>query len=376
MGGKISKRGQSWQVTIECGKNAQGKRIRKYFSAKTKTEAENILTEYKYKILKEDFVEPSLMTFAEFLKHWLNHYVDKNCEVTTKAGYENVIRKHVNPYLGNIPLQKLSALHIQEYYSYLMDEKGLSPTTVRRHHSSIRKALDYAFQKQLVTKNVADRVTLPKRQEYEAAFFTDKQVVSLLEAVKGSEIEAPVNLAVYLGLRRGEVCGLRWKYVDLEKQVLEVKETRTRISREIITKAPKTKKSHRVLYLSDQLVKILKAHKKRQKENRMLFGREYVESDYVCTMLDGEPIHPDVLSHRFQDALKKSKLPHIRFHDIRHTVASLLLHNNIPILNVSEMLGHSDVGITLKIYGHVLEEAKKDTAIKMAEILKGKRASR
>lgn len=375
MGGKISKRGQSWQVTIECGKNAEGKRIRKYFTARTKAEAETILIEHKHKIITGDFVEPSKMTFAEFLKHWMDHYVYKNCEITTRSGYEMALNKHVIPFLGKIPLQKLSPLHIQEYYKHLMDEKGLSPNTVRRHHSSIHRALVYACEKQLVNKNAADRVTLPKREEFEGAYYTEKQIVKLLDVVKGDEIEAAVCLAVYLGLRRGEICGLKWKHIDFEKQTLEVKETRTRVTGELITKAPKTKKSHRVLYLPDQLAEFLREHKEQQKRYRVLFGRDYISSDYVCTKINGEPIHPDRLSHRFQDMLEKHDLPRIRFHDIRHTVASLLLHNNIPVKNISEMLGHSDVTTTLKIYGHVLEEAKKDTAIKMADIIKGKRAS-
>ena len=372
MGGRISKRGLNWQVTIELGKDEYGKRIRKFITANTKGEAEKILTEYKHKIVVGEFVETCKMTFAEFLKHWIDHYVDKNCELTTKAGYELIINKHVIPFLGKIPLQKLSPLHIQEYYKHLIDEKGLSPNTVRRHHANIRKALDYACDKQLVNKNVADRVDLPKINQFEGAYYDDKQVCKLLQVIKDDEIEVAINLAAYLGLRRGEISGLKWKYVDLEKQTIEIKETRTRVSGQLITKSPKTKKSQRILYLTDELVELLKEHKEKQKQYKAMLGKEYVETGYVCTKINREPFHPDRLSHRFSDMLKKHDLPHIRFHDIRHTVASLLLHNNTPVKNVSEMLGHSDVTITLKIYAHVLEEAKKDTALKMAEIIKKK----
>lgn len=150
MGGRISKRGKSWQVTIEVGRDAYGRRIRKYFTAKTREEAERILTENKHKIMVGDFVEPTRMTFAEFLKHWMEHYVETNCEATTKSGYEKIIKKHVIPYLGAISLQKLSPLHIQQYYKHLMDTKRLSPNTVRRQHSTIRKFLDYAFKMQQI----------------------------------------------------------------------------------------------------------------------------------------------------------------------------------------------------------------------------------
>jgi len=160
MGGAIKKRGKSWQVMIEVGRDAYGRRIRKSFTARTREEAEIILTENKHKIMVGDFVEPSRMTFAEFLRHWMEHYVETNCEATTRSGYEKVIKKHVIPYLGAIPLQKLSPMHIQQYYKHLMDVKRLSPNTVRRQHSTIRKSLDYAFKMQLINKNPADRVSL------------------------------------------------------------------------------------------------------------------------------------------------------------------------------------------------------------------------
>jgi len=370
MAGAIKKRSGSWLVTLEMGRGPKGQRLRKYVTVKSKKEAENILSEHQHKINTCTFVLPDNMLFSDLLKHWLEHYVDTNCEVTTKSEYERIINKHIIPYLGKIELQKLAPLHIQQYYKYLMDKKKLSANTVYRHHANIRKSLDYALKKQLVVRNVADAVDLPRKKKFEGSFYTVEQLNRLLKEVAGTEIEVPVNLAAYLGLRRGEICGLKWKHVDFDNKTVHIQEVIARINKEVITKVPKNETSIRTLHIHKDLEKLLKNHKAKQKEYKELLGRDYVASDYVCTKIDGGPFRPERLSDKFTSFLIQNKLPYIRLHDLRHTVATLLIQSKIPVKNVSEMLGHSDITTTLKIYSHVLEEAKKEAAVKMGDLLK------
>ena len=331
MAGSIRKRNGNWLVIMEIGKTPDGKRLRKYTSVKTRKEAEQILAEHDHQVNIGTFVQPDHMLYADFLEHWMEHYVDKNCEATTKAGYEVVIRNYIAPYLGRIPLQKLAPIHIQSYYKHLMDERKLSPNTVYRHHANIRKSLDYALKKQLVIRNAADAVDLPKKKKFEGSYYTVEQLNVLLKKVKGSEIEVPVNLAAYLGLRRGEIGGLKWKHVDMENRTIHIQEVSARLYKGVITKTPKNETSIRTLYMHDDLFELLERHKMKQEEYRKLLGREYKVTDYVCTKLDGEPFRPEKISHRFTSLLKANKLPNIRLHDLRHYVESFVMWSELPL---------------------------------------------
>lgn len=373
MAGFIRRRGSSYQIILEYGKDAQGKRIRKAVTAKTEKEAEKILIEHNYNMQNNNFVKPNTMTYKEFLTFWFDSYVKRNCEKTTQGEYKRIIDKYLSPKLGDIKLQELQPFHIQKYYEWLMAEKKLSPNTIYRHHANIRKSLDFALKQQFITRNTADAVELPKKKDFEGSFYTIEQIQNLQKLLKNNELEIPINLAIYLGLRRGEIAGLKWKSIDLINRSIEIKEVRVRLDKTIITKKPKTKGSLRTLYIPDDLLILLTNHKQKQEQLKKDIGKEYKGGDYVCTKSNGIIFRPEKISMAFRNFIEKNNFPHIRLHDLRHSFATILYQNGVPIKNISETLGHSDITTTLKIYAHLMENSKKDSVNKMNDILKPKK---
>lgn len=374
MAGSIKKIGKKFRVTKELGKNHSGKRLREYVYATTEAEAKKLLAEFEYNQQRHTLVESNKITVSEFLNHWMDNYVKYNCEETTVYGYRNILNKHIEPYLGNIELQKLQPTHIQQYYKHLMDEKGLSSNTVRKHHANIRKALDYGLKQQFVYRNVADAVALPRTNKFEGKAYTKEQLNTLLELVKGTKLELPVFLSAYLGLRRSEITGLTWKDgVDFQNRILHIEKVRTSAGKAIVIKRPKTDKSHRMLYIDDDIYELLVKTKTKQDEYKQLLGKEYFDSGYVFTREDGIPFRVNTVTEQFSDFLKKHMLPKIRLHDLRHTFTSILHSEGVDLKSISEALGHSDIGTTNRIYTHMFDKTHKDTVVAMGEALRGER---
>lgn len=369
----IRKRDKSYQVVVDMGKDNNGKDIRKYISCKTKKEAEKIKVKEEYNLTTKNYVNPSDMTFGEFYKFWLNDYVKHNCAKTTAITYNQIAEMYIIPELGNIPLQDLSSFHIQRYYSKLIDVYGLSPNTVYKHHANIKRSLSYAKTHSLVLKNVTDSIELPKREEFNNNIYNIEQIQELLKVIKGTDIEVHVSLAVYLGLRRSEIAGLKWEYVDLKNRIIKIREVMVRTGNSIIIKKPKSDASKRDLYIPDELYELLTHHKKEQKKNKEKYGKDYHNSGYVCVYENGKPFSPDKISAKFSRLLKRNNLPHIRLHDLRHSFVTLLIKNgakhNISIKDISKAAGHSDITTTLKIYAHVLDDDSRDTIKTMSNII-------
>lgn len=370
MAASYSKIGSKFRITFEYDRDADGNRVRTYKTVATEPEAKRLVTEFNYNQQKNLLVGPNSFNMKEFLEHWMEHSVKYNCEESTIYGYENIINKHVIPYLGAIELQKLQSIHLQKYYKHLMDEKKLSSNTVRKHHANIRKALDYALKNQFVSRNVADAVELPKKKEYIGTAYNQAQLREMLSKVTNTPIELPVHLAAYLGLRREEIVGLRWDNVDLENRILYVSEVRLHVGKEDIVKAPKTSKSRRSLSIPDVLHVMLIKHKQRQEELKEMLGPEYINSGYVYVHDNGKPYRVNSITEQFGRFLDKNKLPKIRLHDLRHTFASLLNDAGVNLKSISEALSHSDIGTTSKIYTHLFDKTHKDTIGVISDLLK------
>ncbi len=371
MAGSIKKVGTKYRVTFELGKDLNGKRLRDYATVNSEAEARKLLAEFEYNQNRNLLVQSNAMSLIEFLNIWMNNYVKYNCEETTTYGYKNILNKHISHFFGGIELQKLQLGHIQQYYKHLMDEKNLSPNTVHKHHALLRKALDYGLKQQLVYRNVADAVALPKRKRYEGKSYTKEQLIELLEKVKDTKLEVPIYLAVYLGLRREEIIGLKWKYVDFESRTLHIYEVRTSAGKAIITKAPKTEKSRRSLHINDDLYSLLKMHKVKQEELRNMLGSAYDNAGYVYSHENGKPYRVNSVTEQFKTFLEKQQLPKIRLHDLRHSFASVLYNEGMDLKSISEALGHSDIGTTNKIYTHRFDKTHKNTINTMGQALKG-----
>lgn len=368
MRGHVRKRGSKWCIVVDIGKDENGKRKQKWISGfKTKKEAEAALADVIRQIETNTFIIPEKITFGEFLNYWLENYVKTNLSPTTAWGYESIITKHIQPVLGSIELQKLKPFHLQHYYNQKQGE--LSGKTLVQHHRVLHKALDYAYKMQLIRSNPANAVETPKAKKYKARILTMEEIKKLLEALKETELEVPINVALALGLRRGELLGLKWEDINFEEGTVEIKRNLVRAGTKLVLKEPKSETSIRTLKLSKNLLTMLKNHRKRQLELKLLLGNEYKDNGFVFCKPNGEPINPSTFSHQFDDFLKKNNLPDIRLHDLRHTNATLMLKSNIPAKVASSRLGHSTVSITLDLYSHVLTDMEEEAAAKIDEIL-------
>lgn len=377
MTSNLSKRGKIWYLRIDMGTDPEtGKRVQKSISTKCtkKPDAQLVQLEIMDKLNKGIYTDSKEITFVDFMDDWLESKCKKNIQLTTYESYRCVFDGYIKPYFkaSKIKLQELQPIHLEKYYSYLLTKgrktirgnqsAGLSPNTIQKHHANISKCLDYALKNQLVVRNVALAVEIPKKTRFKGQAYNANQLKELIAITKDQPIQVAIILASSLGLRRGEVCGLKWQNVDFDKELISIEDTRTRYSSAEIVKDTKNLSSERVLPMPDFLIDYLKGVKKKQKEMQLLCGSGYIKTDYVCTMPDGNPLKVNYISQKFKAIIDGSDLPKIRYHDLRHTNATLLLQKNLNIKWVSEWLGHSTITTTMDIYAHVTHEMKKEVA--------------
>ena len=354
--GSITQRGDKYRVCFDYGVDRNGRRVRKYRTFDTKRDATRAFNEHKVKMDKGTQIMPSEYTFAQWLDYWYKDIILPQIEETTAYGYRGMIENYVMPQLGEIRLQKLTARDIQQYYTWLMDEKELSPNTVIKHHNLLTNTLNAAERQEYITKNPMRAVSPPKKRQREAKFYTPEQLGILLDKAVGTRLELPVFICAYLGLRRGELCGLRWNDVDLEHKTITIENTRTQAGKKEIEKGTKTVSSTRTLYLPDTLCDMLKAAREHQQACRAEYKNAYDDNDYVVVMEDGRPFRPNYLSELFGKFLADNDLPKIVLHELRHTFASLSNQAGIPAYNIGKALGHSTPATTQKIYTHLLDQ--------------------
>lgn len=354
--GSITQRGDKYRVCFDYGIDREGNRVRKYRTFDTKRDATRAFNEHKVKMDKGTQIMPSEYTFAQWLDYWYKDIILPQIEETTAYGYHGMIENYLKPQLGEIRLQKLTARDIQQYYTWLMGEKKLSPNTVIKHHNLLTNTLNAAERQEYITKNPMRAVSPPKKRQREAKFYTPEQLGILLDKAVGTRLELPVFICAYLGLRRGELCGLRWSDVDLEHKTITIENTRTQAGKKEIEKGTKTASSTRTLYLPDTLCDMLKAAKENQQACRAEYRNAYDDNDYVVVMEDGRPFRPNYLSELFGKFLADNDLPKIVLHELRHTFASLSNQAGIPAYNIGKALGHSTPATTQKIYTHLLDQ--------------------
>lgn len=296
---------------------------------------------------------------SEYLRYWLNSYCEKRLARNTIVGYKNNIERHIIPHIGDKLLFDLQPMDIEKMYSDL-ELEGLCGTSVLYIHAVLRKALNTAVKRRMLECNVLDYVDAPRKSKFIASVLSCEDVLKLLNVCKGTEVYIPVLLAVTLGLRRGEVLGLKWSDVNYAAKMLSISRSATCYKGEFVLSETKTKNSNRTLLMCDFVVCALKAWQAIQCQNSI---------GLVVTHFSGALLSSTVLNNMYHAALKAAKLPPIRFHDLRHTNATIMLQQNIPAKIVSSMLGHSSVGITLDLYSHVLTEMQRPAVFAMQNIL-------
>ena len=348
MNGSIRKRGEkSWELTVDLGRDTDGKRKRKFVSVKgTKKLAEQKLRELLTTLDKGMPLDISKATVGEFLGMWLKDYAETNTTPRTLEGYREKIRNYVLPNIGH-PLAKLTPQHVQSIYASMI-QKELSSRTVLHVHRILRQALSHAMKWGLLARNVCDAVDPPRAYHKEMVALDTPEVQKFLDVAVGHRYGPVFFLALYTGMRRSELLGLRWSAVDLNTKSLSITQTLQCIKgRGLGAMQPKTYRSRRLVTLPPSAVALLSGLKVRQRDEREGMGLEWNDSDYVFSNFDGTPYHPNTVSKAFSKIIKKSNLPQVRLHDLRHTHATIMLKQGADPKTISERLGHSSVVITL-----------------------------
>jgi integrase len=360
-----------WCAVLNLGWE-RGKRKRKSFYGKTRREVADSLIKALRERQQGLPVTNDRQTIEQFITYWLEHHVRPSVRPRTYESYELISRVHLVPRLGRMQLQQLTPQHVQT----LLGEKlknGRAPQTVRHMRTVLRRALNFAMKWGFVARNVAALVDPPRVERHEVKSLTPEQARAFLDAAQGERLGSLYVLSLSLGMRQGEVLGLRWVDMDFESEnpVLVVHQALQRIQREFRFVEPKTDRSRRTIALPKSVMRALQAHRKRQAAERLAIGPAWEDFGLVFAAPNGSPIERKSLHKDFKRILAKAGLPDCRFHDLRHSAASLLIAQGVPLRTIMELLGHSSIAITADIYSHLAPAIMRDTADKMDMILAG-----
>lgn len=368
MKGHIRSRGKgSWAIVLDVGRDAAGKRRQKWHAVHgTKRDAERELSRLLHEMNTGTYVEPTRLLVCDYLPKWLKHAKSKVSPKTFER-YDEIVRLHLVPALGHYPLAKLQPLHIQDYYSEALQKGrvdgrgGLSAQTVLHHHRVLHTALQQAVRLHSLARNPADAVEPPRPQRKLIRALDEKQAAALLDVLRRTDLYAPSLLALTTGMRRGELLALTWQDMDLKAMKVMVCKSLQQTNDGVSVKAPKSGRG-RTVPLPLLAVEALREHRAGQAEERLRLGPDYTDNGLIFARYDGNFWDPDSFSSSFSAIVRKSELPYVNFHALRHSHATILLKQGINPKVVSERLGHANVGTTLDIYSHVLPGMQEEAA--------------
>ena len=353
--------------------DANGKRKPKWISTKlpvkgNKKRAEQLLMEERKRYSQPTKSKDDDILFADFMEQWLD-VVKGSITTVTYSSYANMVKVIIAPYFRekNITLKGLQAKDIQDFYQEQLNR--VKASTVIHYHANIHKALKYAVKLELISNNPADRVERPKQEKFQGSFYSSEELNDLFDAVAGTRLELAVLLGAFYGLRRSEIVGLKWDAIDFKKNTITINHTVTSCNLDgkcvVLAKdTTKTKSSRRTLplvpFFRDKLLNI----KSQQEANKKLCGRSYNKDylDYIYVDEIGDRIKPNYITGQFPKLLEKQGFRRIRFHDLRHSCASLLLASGVPMKNIQEWLGHSNFSTTADVYSHLDYTTKYESA--------------
>lgn len=422
----IKKRGNSYTITVSSGYDSNGKQVLHYktYVPKGKTlaairrELETVAMEFEDEVKAGKYLDGDHLNFEQLIERWQENYASTNLSQTTIDSNMNILQLHFIPVLGKMKITKITALHLQTIINKMLDD-GLSPCTVRRDFSVVSAILQKAYKWGLVQENVARRCELPKYQKAEMQFWNAEQARTFLKALtlpysfacKGHDRTLGstgaayrvrrydrkytisrawrefFNLELHTGMRRGELCGLRWSDVDFENCTVSVNQVIGKVKNGYIIKEPKTKSSRRTIAISKDVINSLKGWKKEQMETSIAVGDLWAgyrgadyDQNFVFTSADypGRPFYPDSVGAKFHKIIRdyneqyNGDLPDINFHGTRHTSATLLISEGIDVVEISHRLGHSKTSTTEDVYAHQLKHVDEHVADVLDDILQKK----
>ena len=358
-----------YYVSMDLGKDKDGKRMKRYQTYRTLHAARaglrNFLThrEEELRAPKHD------LTLSDWLELWMENIVRPTRAETTVYGYQKIIDNHINPALGDIPLLKLTPMDIQQYYIQVQQSANLSSNTLRRHHDLLTSSLRSAVRQDKLLLSPMDKVEPPRPQRKEASYYRPEELKRLYTLLEGHPLELCAKLAGSLGMRREEICGLKWESIDFQRQLLFVREARTAFGATVVQKETKTRSSVRTLFMPDDVVRLLQAERVRQ-EKLLQEGRLKDQSEHVVLDHKGLPYSPNALSLAFTRFVKKNGLPRVTLHGLRHSFATVASFQGVPLFDIGKALGHSTPATTGRIYTHLVDHTHEETLMKVSDALK------
>ena len=379
MRGTIKKRARnSWTLWWDEPRGADGKRRQRN---KTVTGPKRVAEAELRRILAEldagSYVPPNKVTVRGLLEQWLSEYVDVQVRPNTAEGYRIICELHIVPALGILSLEELHPSHVIKYHKSALvngrrDGKGgLSAQTVKHHYRVLSQALEYGIGQGLLSRNVCKQVKAPRPAYKETKVLTVEQIARLFETAQETPYFHLIHLALYTGLRRSELLGLRWKDTDLVSSIVHVTQGLHMLRNKLpVFAPPKTAKSRRSVALSPDEVEALQQHYAERKVVCESLGTTLTGDDLVFGDVYGSPLSPSTVSHAFQDICRKADIYGIRFHDLRHTHATLLMKQGTNPKVIQERLGHSSISVTLDVYSHVVPGMQELAAMQLDEALK------
>lgn len=373
----------AWVYVLDVailGSKRRRRRVRSGFA--TKKDALDARRQAQHDDAKGRLVEPTRMTVGEYLARWLEasrSRIGDGLRATGWRDYEVHVRRHIVPSVGEIPLQALDRNHVKALYAWVQegnssrDKRRPSAKTVHNIHLTLHRALEDAVQDGLIDRNPAVGARRAPTSAPEMMTWDTDQLRTFLEATVEDRLFPLWRMTGMTGMRRGEVLGLRWDDVDFKASTVTVNRQRSRGARGVVVSPPKTDRGRRTIDIDSETASVLREWRRRQLEERVAWGGEWHETGVTFTRKDGRPLDPDVVSQRFDRLVARYELPQLRFHDLRHTHATLLLLAGVPAHVVSMRLGHRSVAFTLQQYAHVLPQQQADAVERLAAKMLGKR---
>jgi integrase len=356
-----------WRASIDLGYH-NGKRVRKLLSGQTRAEVAEKLTAALRSHQQGFNIAPERLTVEAWMMRWLEAHRPPVVRPKTYAAYETLTRCHLIPGLGKTQLAKLQPQDVREFMREKTDA-GFSAKTVRHLRATLRAALNVAVHDGLVARNCAAMVKPPRIEKTELKVFGPAEANLFLDAIRGHRWEALFATTLALGLRQGEILGLRWQDIDFDQNMLTVRHALQRVDGKLQLVEPKTEKSHRSIALPQVAVSALYSHRARQEGEKALAGSRWKESGLVFTTTVGTPVDQRRLLTHFHAIVQTAGLPDIRFHDLRHSAATLLLAQGVHPRIVMEILGHSSISLTMNTYSHVIPAMQRAAADQMDAVL-------
>ena len=345
-------------------------RKRKYFYGETRKEVQEKLKIALHEQQQGTLATGPQQTVKQYLEHWLEEVHKPTLRLSTYLKYHQMLVRYVLPILGQYQLQKLNAQQVQAFYGRKLKE-GLAPGTVRFIHAMLHKAFDQAVRWKLVSRNVCNEVSPPRIIKREIKPLTKEQALKLLETARGSRLEALLTIALVTGMRRGELRSLRWHDINLDDKSLQVRRTVECLTGYgYIENEPKSSRGRRKITLPDFAIEVLKQHRIKQIEARLKAGEAWVDHNLVFCKADGNFLPASTLQYQFEALLKDAGIEHIRFHDLRHSAATILLTLGVHPKIVQELLGHSQISMTMDIYSHVLPSMQREAMNKLNDLFR------